>query len=249
MCQRDVGGHPEVDQAGDLVHSDGRETVYLGSARVHRAEESARFVVPLEGVCEDAIALRLGKLVQVEGPATRVVARTPLECRERPRVALEQIHGAAQVLGKWLLYERLHFCLVVPEEGVQHQRYAALAGMTRLPPSLSVERELGAKFLDALAQQVGQDSRTKKPSLSIRLRSAGGRKPYRQFRLYRSRQGTHGYQATIHARQFNRFATPQPTHDVDTARHDCLVVGVGLRPQNEVVRLPPRGECHARTAA
>ena len=102
VSERDVGRHAEVDQAGDLVHADGREPVHPRRARIHRAEKSAGFVVALERVLQDALALLVGQRVQVERPAARVVARASLEGGEGPGVALEQVHRTAQVLDERL---------------------------------------------------------------------------------------------------------------------------------------------------
>ena len=145
--------------------------------------------------------------------------------------------------------ERLHLGLVPADERVQHQRHAALAGMPGLPPGLPVERELGAQLLDALSQQVRQHAGTDEPRLAVGLRSPGGGEPHRQFRLHRPRQGADRHHAAIHAGQLDGLAAPQPAHHLDIARHDRLVVGIGLRAQHEVVRLPARGEGHARAAA
>ncbi len=244
VLQGDVGRDPEVDEAGDLVHADRREPVHPGRAGIHRPEEAARLVVPLEGVLQDAFALLFAQLVQVERAAARLVSRAPLERRERPGVPLEQVHRAPQVFDERLSNQRLDLPLIPPDQRVQHQRHPTLARVPRLAPCLSVQCQLGTEFLDALPQQVGQHARTNESCLTIGLGTPRRGQPDGQLRLHRARQCAHRYHAAIYPRELHCLAPPQPSHHVDVARHDRLVVAVRLRPQHEVVRLPPRRERH-----
>src|ERR1051325_5134456 len=82
-----------------------------------------------------------------------------------------------------------------------------------------------------------------------RLRAAAGRDPDGQLLLQRGRIDSDFNLLAVNARDLNRLAAPEFLHDLDAAIHLFVARAVLLREEDEIVRMPARGERDADASA
>ena len=127
----------EVYQAADLIDADPADPFDDLVAAFGSPEQTARLVVPLEGVFEKGAKLLRREAGEEVGSVTG--GRGPvLERGEGPRELLDQAHRAAQVLDHRLTHDGLDFFIVRTDEGVQHEGDMPFAGMSCSLPGRAV---------------------------------------------------------------------------------------------------------------
>ena len=151
---------------------------------------------------------------------------------------LGEVQGAGEVVDHRLTHDLAHLVVVVADEGVEHQRHVAVARMSVLPPRGTVDGELLGELLHALTQQVGEDPEAAGARPAKRLRVSRHGDPDRQLGLNGPGQGADLDLLLVGAGKAHRFPSPQAADDVDIAKHRVTAIGVVLRLQHEVVRLP-----------
>ena len=95
---------------------------------------------------------------------------------------------------------------------------------------------------------MGEDVRSHLARHPERLGVARGGYPDGQFSLNWAREDAHGDGPAIVAREFHRLTAPEPPYGADLADHHLFGVRKVCRLEDEVVRLPTRGERNAGTS-
>ena len=248
MGDHDIRRHAEIDQTGHFVHAGAAQRLHEHGRSLDGSEQAGTVEVAFERKLE-----QLRRLVGIEllhrggadlcGRATTIGA-------PGIRIAPHQAGRTLQIADHRLTNQGLHRLGALAQEGVHHHRHTTRRGVvTRRRSRLAVGGDLRRQVVDALSEHVCQHVRTDLSGTHEGLRAAGRGDPDRQHFLHRSREGLQADGIAFRIQRGELIATPERAHLLDLLEHQRLAIGVLVRRQDEVVRLPARRNSDARTPA
>ena len=233
----------EVDETGDLVDADGGNARDHGKASLGRSEQAVRPVVAVESVIEESVELLVG-----QGLAREYLGRSlacPLspvdDSRKAPGSIADKIDGGAQIVLHRLADHLAHGSVVLAHERVQHERDVALAGMAGLASGGAVTGDILPDLRQGHAEHVGQHIVAALAGGLERLGTLGGSEPDGKVPLGGTRERA-GCDLALRSHELDGLAAPKLANVLDAREHDALAVIEGIWREDEVVRLPARGE-------